>query len=223
MSSLQACALGIRRALTLALPTASVRIVMEVEPDCCIECRSTVPCRWSWRVVRPGGELTGSARSLRRAIAAGNAVLAAPAAHALTPPTTPGLIPAAKLTRTLASPPRRFLMRLSAVTRRLRLPRVTMSIRWTRAVCIVCRPGLPGTGYRWSVREPRVTGSAASFNEAMQAACAVADALAIPARQAQELASIAEGVRERGDDELAARLHVLSESLREHGYVRAQT
>jgi hypothetical protein len=188
--------------------TASVRASMDVAPDGRIECRASAPFRWSWRAVTPAGETTGKARSMSRALAAAEAAVANPPA-ALAPPAPTAANP--RLRRLRAVP--------RAAGRLLRLPDVTFLVSQRGAIRIVCRAGLPGTGYRWSVRDLAAgsRGKAASYDAAVQAARAAADALAEPARQADQLESIAERMRQRGDDEDALRLYAIAESLRERG------
>jgi hypothetical protein len=69
---------------------------------------------------------------------------------------------------------------------RIRLPAVSILMKQTGAVRIVCRPGFHGTGYRWNVRDLAAgsSGRAASYEEAVEAAHAAAEALAVPARHA---------------------------------------
>jgi len=80
----------------------------------------------------------------------------------------------------------------------------------------VCRPGRPGSGYRWSVTDlsARSSGTASSFDDAIGQARAAVDELVRPAQYADVIEATACFLREQGDDRRAVLLFHIAQDLR---------
>jgi len=196
-----------------------------------IECVASVPWRWRWRATAGAVETTGQARGLGRAIADANDALAQLAATppattprgavteatsvepAVVPPPPPPAEPSA--TRAVAPARAGTLTRVRTAARR-RLPNPRFWIEQTGGVRIVCRPGRPGSGYRWSVTDlsARSSGTASSFDDAIGQARAAVDELVRPAQYADVIEATACFLREQGDDRRAVLLFHIAQDLR---------